>query len=82
MTCPTCGTELVQRNRAGLLVAAAVMLVAAGIAIFLYPILWIIAALFLVIALYLITWSTAGKGLWCRRCKNFPVNRPPRGDSI
>jgi hypothetical protein len=63
-----------------LLVGAVVMLVAAGIALFLYPILWIIAALFLAIALYLTAWSVAGKGLWCRRCKNFPVDRGRRGN--
>jgi hypothetical protein len=75
MRCPNCGTELVQRNRTVLLLASAAMLVAAATALFLYAVLWIVAALFLVIAVYLITWSTVGKGLWCRRCKNFPVNR-------
>ncbi|HXW57549.1 MAG TPA: hypothetical protein VEJ67_17490 [Candidatus Cybelea sp.] len=75
MRCPSCGIELVERSRAALLLASAAMLMAAATALFLYPVLWIIAALFLVIAVYLITWSTVGKGLWCTRCKNFPVRR-------
>jgi peptidoglycan biosynthesis protein MviN/MurJ (putative lipid II flippase) len=72
MKCPGCGSELIQKSPVRLLLASAVMLAAAIAALFLYAVFWIAAAMFLVIAVYLLAWSTLGKGLWCRRCKSFP----------
>ncbi|HKS83466.1 MAG TPA: hypothetical protein VJR23_18320 [Candidatus Acidoferrales bacterium] len=50
------------------------MLVSAFIAFLISPVYWIVAAMLLAIAAYLLVWSTLGKGRWCRRCKKFSIS--------
>ena len=75
MNCPHCGTQLVQKNRAALLLGSIVFLAGAAGLFLVYPIIWIAALLLLVVGVYLLTWTVLGKGLWCRVCKRFPVAR-------
>jgi len=73
--CPTCNAELVQRSRVTLFLAGVAF---AGIAIALVCLsswLWLLAAILVVIALYLVIWSGWAKGLWCRDCMRFPARR-------
>lgn len=72
MQCPYCKGDLSQKNRTVLLAAAIILFVGAVASFVLIPLLWIIGLLFLVTAVYLFTWSTRGKGLWCSNCKKFP----------
>ncbi len=72
MRCPYCNGELTQKNRASLLIASLLLFAGALTSFFLLPLFWIIGLLFLVTAVYLFTWGTRGKGLWCRQCKKFP----------
>lgn len=72
MNCPRCGGELSQKNRGILLVASVILFVGAIVSFCTIPLIWIIGLLFLVTAVYLFTWGTRGKGLWCSQCKKFP----------
>lgn len=76
MRCPTCGNEWTQKNRSALFLAGVVMILGAIVFFFYFTILWIVSLMLLAISAYLIVWSTRGKGLWCRQCKNFPVFKP------
>lgn len=78
MRCPTCGTEWTQKNRVALFLAGLVMIFGGVIFLFYFAILWIVSLMLFAVAAYLIVWSTRGKGLWCRQCKNFPVFKPKR----
>jgi hypothetical protein len=69
--CPACNNVLIQKNRATLFFTGIALLII-SVAIFIFLIaLWPAAALLILIAGYLIIWSTAGRGLWCRQCKKF-----------
>jgi hypothetical protein len=35
------------------------------------PLFWWPAPIALLAGVYLLTWATWGKGLWCRQCKSF-----------
>jgi hypothetical protein len=75
MKCPHCNSDLVPKSPAALFLAGVFFLAGAIALFFLYAIIWIAALLLLVVAIYLLTWSLLGKGLWCRACKKFPVVR-------
>jgi hypothetical protein len=72
MRCLVCGGELTQKSRLKLLASGLGMLPVAVAFPAFAPVLWIAAALLVIVAAYLITWSTLGKGLWCRQCKTVP----------
>jgi hypothetical protein len=72
VNCPRCGGELSQKSRGILLVASVILFAGAIVSFFTIPLVWIIGLLFLATAVYLFTWGTRGKGLWCRQCKRFP----------
>jgi hypothetical protein len=69
--CPTCGANLIQKNRIQLLVAGLLLLIV-SVLLFLKTKFWQFALFPGLIAIYLLLWSTLGKGLWCRECKKFP----------
>ncbi len=72
-TCPTCGGELLQKSQDKLLLIGILMLVEGGAGL---PFSWFfrIAGVSMILsAIYLIVWATRGRGLWCRKCKRFPV---------
>ena len=75
MNCPTCNAELVQRSRVALFLAGVAFAAVAIAFVWLSSWLWLPAALLVVIALYLVIWSGWAKGLWCRGCKRFPMQR-------
>jgi hypothetical protein len=72
MICPACGEELIQKNRVALFVAGAVMLSTLGLAAF-WTWFWAPGIILMLAGIYLVVWSTLGKGRWCRRCKQFIV---------
>lgn len=74
MPCPYCGSEWTRKNRPLLFLVGLSMLVSAFIAFLISPVYWIVAAMLLAIAAYLLVWSTLGKGRWCRRCKKFSIS--------
>jgi hypothetical protein len=72
MKCPTCGGETVQKNRVLLFAVGAVMLATpalAGVA----AIFWAPAIVLFLAGIYLVVWSTLGRGRWCRNCKKFSL---------
>jgi hypothetical protein len=71
--CPSCGSQLLQKSRARLFVVGLIALGATVGCFFLSPIFWIATSFLVLIAGFLIAWSTLGKGLWCRQCKKFPI---------
>jgi hypothetical protein len=71
--CPACNAELVQRSRVVLFLAGVAFAAAAIALVWLSHWLWLPAAFLVLIALYLVTWSSWAKALWCRNCKRFPV---------
>ena len=73
MNCPTCNAELVQRSRFALSMTGIAFAALAIVLVWLSHWLWLPAAFLVVIALYLVIWSTWAKGLWCRSCKRFPA---------
>ncbi len=80
MACGTCGGELIRKSRVKLFAVGVAMLAGAIASFRLTPILRT-GSIFLVSGgLYLLVWSTWGKGLWCRQCKKFQINlgRPGR----
>jgi len=72
MKCPTCNTELTQKNRPLLFTVGVLMIVSIGIA-FHFPLFWVPGIAVVIIGSYLVLWSTRGKGLWCRTCKKAPL---------
>jgi hypothetical protein len=73
LSCPTCGNKLLRKNRTKLFFVGFAVLLAIVGCFFLSPIFWIATSVLVLIAGYLIVWSTLGKGLWCRQCKKFPI---------
>lgn len=73
MPCPYCGGEWTQKSRPLLFLLGLSMFFAGITAFLVSPIYWIVAAMLLAIAAYLLVWSTLGKGRWCRRCKKFSI---------
>jgi len=71
--CPSCGNELLQKNRVLLFVVGLVAVGATAACFFLSPFFWIATSFLVLIGGFLIAWSTLGKGRWCRQCKKFPV---------
>jgi hypothetical protein len=84
--CPTCGHELIQKNRMRLAISGlAFILVGVGLVLYMRAIqfaLWHFRSLFLcipvVVGLYLMAWAVDGQGLWCRTCKKWPTRKSLR----
>jgi uncharacterized paraquat-inducible protein A len=77
--CPTCKSELRQKNRITLFAAGVALLMGATI-LFFVPFGWLPAVLLILIGGYLLAWSTIGTGQWCRQCKRFvALKRQARG---
>jgi hypothetical protein len=70
--CPHCGSALIRRSRARLLLVGLLLAAAPVAAAFLAP-LWLPAIVALLAGAYLVVWATLGKGMWCRQCKSFPA---------
>lgn len=66
LVCPTCGMELVRKNRLLLLAVGGAMITAAAFAL-LVPALLVPAILLVIVGAYLIVWATLGKAMWCRK---------------
>jgi len=71
-TCPTCGGALIQKSRIKLFLAGMILMVLSSIVLIFNFKFWPFAILPILTAVYLIVWSSLGKGYWCRQCKNFP----------
>lgn len=71
MNCPHCNQPLIRRDRTALLVCGSIF-VATLLAGFMAWWLLLPAGFLALIGLYLIAWSTVGRGLWCRQCKQVP----------
>ncbi len=75
--CKTCGGEMIQKNRARLLLVGGALVCAAlggsALATNFSPWLWPAALLVIGAGGYLIVWGTLGRGRWCRRCKKFSL---------
>lgn len=73
--CPRCGGPLIQKNKTKLfLVGVAFLIIGGGLAFLSYK-LWLLTFLLCLISIYLIAWSSLGKGLWCRQCKSAPFKK-------
>ena len=70
--CPVCGTQMIQKSRARLLVVGFCMISSISLA-FLAPALWVPSVIAALSGIFLVIWATAGKGRWCRQCKTFRV---------
>jgi hypothetical protein len=73
MACPHCGGEWTQKSRAKIFFVGLVTFTAGIACLLFYTLFWIAAAMLFAVSAYLIVWSTAGKGRWCRHCKKFSV---------
>ncbi len=71
--CPQCGGPMIQRNRA-LLFAVGIVMAATPLLAWFVPLLWVPALVAFLAGAYLVAWSTAGRGQWCRQCKTFRFN--------
>ena len=72
-TCPSCGSELLQKSQDKLLLVGILMVIEGGAGL---PFSWFFRMMGVLLILsggYLIAWGTRGKGLWCRNCKSFPM---------
>ncbi len=70
--CPTCGMQLLRKNRVLLLAVGGAMITVAAFAL-VVPALLVPAILLVIVGAYLIVWATLGKAMWCRNCKKFPL---------
>jgi sorbitol-specific phosphotransferase system component IIBC len=76
VTCSACGGALIQRSRARLAAAGLAMCAAPLIAWFIplrSPLFWVPAVIAALAGVYLLLWSTIGRGRWCRQCKAFRI---------
>ena len=72
MKCPTGGGEMIQKNRIRLF-AAGIGLIFLSTLAFGWRWLWVPGIMLALAGAYLVIWSVAGRGRWCRNCKNFSV---------
>jgi hypothetical protein len=72
MVCVQCGNPLIHRDRLLLFLVGVAMCATPLIAYFV-PLLWAPTLLAMLAGVYLILWSSLGKGLWCRQCKSFRI---------
>ena len=70
-SCPTCGGEVIQKDRWMLIIDGFALIVTAVLETYL-PWLAILTVPQAIAGVYLIVWATIGRGLWCRQCKKFP----------
>jgi hypothetical protein len=70
--CPTCGADLIQKDKIRLLVVG-LLLLAVSVVLFLKTKFWQFAIFPGLIGFYLVLWGTLGRGLWCRQSKKFPL---------
>jgi hypothetical protein len=80
MKCPTCDGDLVRKNRAVLFIVGAAMMASLGASFFFLPLL-LPAILSALTGIYLVHWSTVGRGFWCRTCKAYPVRGRAAGET-
>jgi hypothetical protein len=69
---------MVHKSPLRLLLVGLVMVASPAAAAFV-PYLWAPAIILVLTGCYLITWSTLGRGYWCRECKKFGLF--PRGNT-
>ncbi len=72
--CANCGHELTQKSRSKLTLTGVAML-ALAVPLLFRSYVWIVGILLASAGIYLLIWSVLGRGLWCRRCKKFPVSK-------
>ena len=77
MNCPTCGGPIIQKSPARLGAVGVLMVASLGAALFV-PLLWAPAIFLAAVGGYLIFWATAGRGRWCRTCKQVPRESKPK----
>ena len=70
VVCRRCGGEVVQKPRTRLILAGTLMLAALGLGPLWAP-LWPPALILGLTGAYLLTWTSVGRGRWCRGCKRF-----------
>jgi uncharacterized membrane protein len=78
MTCPHCGAELHQRNRARLFMTG-IGFIAAGFVLLLLLHLAVVvlaAVVLTVTGAYFVKWAVQMNGLWCRQCGRVPKRAP------
>jgi len=68
--CPTCGSEMIQKSEARLILAGMVMMASVGICFFVRR-FFAPGILLGLTGFYLLVWATLGKARWCRSCKKF-----------
>ena len=74
--CPTCGGQLIHKDRTRLFLAAFAYLVVAVTLVLWLPAMRIAIAIAIISGLtaaYLFIWAWLGRALWCRQCKRFPT---------
>ena len=70
MKCPRCQTEMLQKNRVLLLIVGLGLMTSPALTL-LSRYFWPPAILLTLTGVYLLVWTTVGKGQWCRTCKKF-----------
>jgi hypothetical protein len=68
--CRRCGSEVVSKSRARLVLVGVLMIGALCVGPLWAP-LWGPATLSAATGAYLLLWATLGRGRWCRTCKRF-----------
>jgi hypothetical protein len=71
-SCPTCGSEMIQKSKVRLIVVGLCMMASIAIAVFV-PLFWAPGIILELTGIYLLIWATLGKARWCRNCKKFCV---------
>ncbi len=72
MKCKTCGGEMIQKNRARLIVVGLLMIASLSVAHY-FPLFWAPGIILFLTGIYLLVWGTLGRGGWCRNCKKFSL---------
>ena len=73
ISCPTCGGEVIQKNKTRLIAVGLCMIASAATAFF-FPLFWAPGVILVLTGVYLVVWATLGKARWCRHCKKFSIS--------
>ena len=71
-SCPACGGEMIEKNKARLVIAGLGMIASVALAL-VFPLFWLPGIILGLTGIYLLVWATVGRARWCRNCKKFSL---------